>query len=757
MASSRPPLSQAESQPSLSLTEAETTTIDYAAVSSLSCSELVQSMTRIAQRLFHHIEPTQQPRSSDGDSGRAKAKRKRPTDERDEEAERRWRLHERDEAIEEEEAQQTSAFHLPSFLSSAASPALFHRLASQPSAFSSLPRFVGCLSSLRAMLVAHSQRLRSAPAPLLDRLLFSSQSLSSLLSHHSSVSAALRLCRDRLREEVDSSTAAASHEEHYLHVHRLLHRMRRQLRLVSEDEQDTADRALLLPSPALSGSGSGSAAEAAEETVHLASAGVVGCFVIEIKLRRRERDDKERHSEMERRRKEAAAVGAALSAPPLHDCIVSVKADFLQGDAELHEPQIDCELYALLANCRFAALQTKLSHALTMEGTADRYPQMALYSRKADVLAALNECRDRSKLPCVLLNAVDGPQLAFQHLHTAADAANQDERRCMTYLFFSAPSTRLCFASQPALSFTHSITYIGMEEIVTPTQANQPAQSASSVLALSSSSSSPTLSHLLSLTPSVVVPYSTLRSIARMAAGDSERGHSHSSHPQPQQPAMAYHDFIAGTSPSAASRLSARLSVLSTTQHFTLTNDATLIEDACTVSYIPVVSLRALSSIVHTLRQYIAFNQLYASCFRQSPTTRSVASMDGGATPSAAVSVEVTAFPPHTLRLRIGHPSAAGQYISLDIRLTPGEPHEPCTPLVVQTSAAAAAAVPACFDCHCWSVQLDRSFDSVAPCSDSFALRLLCMTQSVPALVHAVVSRAIQQQANGSSNGHKER
>ena len=749
------------------LTNAEGESMDVRPVSALTSIELVHSMARAAQRLFHHVDPTvqqQQQQLQVGQERRGKRKRAVPDNapSLNQGSARRWRRHARDEEFETLEAQQTCAFHLPSFLHSPASPALVHRFASQPSATAAaLPRFLACVSSLTAVLTAQSARLRTAPPPLVDRLPLTSHSLSSLASQHESVSAALRLCRDRLRTEVEDDRAVASGEEWFVHIHRLLQRLRRQLRLVSDEELEAADRAVLLPD----------AGGATETTVHLASAGVVSCFVIEIKLRRRERSAVQRHSEFEQRRKEAAAAGASLSPPPLHDCIVSVKADFLQGDAELHDPQIDCDLYALLAQCRFAALQRKLSHALSMEAVADKYPTTPLDSRRADVVAAFNEHRESSKLPCVVTNAVDGPQLAFQHVHTA-DQHGDDEQLSLSQLAFSPHSTRLCFASHPAHSFTHSLTYIGVEEHHS-VQQQQQQQHASTVTAASTSSPSSSLSspsapsflYVLSLTPAVVVPSSTLRSIALLAAGDSsQRGQSaavqmHSQHQQ--QPALAYHDYVAGTSPAAALRLSARVAITSTVQLYQLTNDSTLIEEACVVSYIPVASMRALPAIVRTLRQHIAFNQLYASCFRHPRTTRDTAA----ATDGSAVTVDVTAFPPHTLRLRIGLPAtpnaapnaapASAQFIALDIRLTAGEPHEACTALIVQQSATATS-VPsaACFDCHAWSVQLERSFDSPAPCSDSFALQVLCRTESVPALVHAVVSRAKKRGVHDNTNGH---
>ena len=737
------------------LAEGDAAAVDNRVVSSLSSVELLQSMTRIAQRLFHHTDATTpQQQHSRGE----RAKRKRPADGSDARADaaprsttRQWRLHYRDEALESREAQQKSAFPLSSFLSSASSPPHFHRFATQPAAYSSVPRFLACVASLRDMVLAQSQRVRSAPPPLLDRLSFASHSLSSASSQQSKLSSSLRLCRDRLRLEVENDRAATHHHEHFLYVHRSLQRIRRELLLVSDDEQDAINRLSLTPQ-----SQSGPIGEA-EETVHIASAGVVSCFVIEIKLRRTERSEQERLVEFERRSAAAAAAGAAVTCQPLHDCIVSVKADFLQGDAELHDTQIDCELYALLASCRFAALQSKLSHALAMEVTADRYPQTALYSRKADVMAAFNECRDRSKLPCVLTSSIDGPQLSFHHVHSLGEQSGDRRVSVTPHLFFSVPSTRLSFASHPGHLFTHSLTYVGMEEMAAINQYNQLPPPSSSA-----STSPPTFSYLVSLTPSVVVPYSTLRAIARHAAGDSIRGQSHSNRSQLQQPSISYHDSMANTSPSATSRLSARLSTTATTQHYTLANDATLVEDACSLSYIPLTSLRTLPDIVHTLRQHIAFNQLYASCFRPSPANRtlsgSCAKTDSGAASATAVSVEVTAFPPHTLRLRIAHPTVEGQFISLDIRLTPADPHEHCTQLAVQTAAAppspaAGTASAACFDCHLWSVQLDRSFDSVAPCSDSFALCVLAITQSVPALVHAVVSRAKRQGAK--INGHR--
>ena len=765
---SQPVDSQLRLQPLWPFTDAETAAVDGRVLASLTSLELVQSMGRIAQRLFHHIDPTA---SSDGSSGageqrsgkqqRAKgAKRKRSAAESesnltsaDPKTQHRWQLHWRDELLEEEAAQQKSAFHLPAFLHSVASPAHFHRFASQPAASTLLPRFLACISSLRDMAHTQTARLRSAPPPLLDRLSFTNNSLSSLNTQHSTVTSALKLCRDRLRDEVEEREAAANGAEHFLHVHRSLQRIRRQLRLVSSDEQEATDRATLTSRPSRSAAVNDTETET--ETVHIASAGVASCFVLEVKLRRKERSEKEQRLEFERRRSAAAAAGSALTPSPLHDCIVSVTADFLQGDAELHDTQIDCDLYALLADCRFAALQSKLSHALSMEAIADRFPQHALYNRKVDVMAAFNECRERSKLPCVLTSAVDGPQLAFHHFHSADEQSDTDEQLAVRpHLFFSTPSTRLCFASHPGHSFTHSLTYIGMDEMDSLNQPSTPASSASP----------PTFCHLLSITPSVLLPYSTLRTIARSAAGESYRGHSHSHSNQTQspQPTLSYHDYMAHTSPSATSRFSARFSFLSTLQQYTLANDATLIEEACSVSYLSLLTLRALPGIVHTLRQHIAFNQLYASCFRQPQSSRIVAASveesasGASAAPASAVSVEVTAFPPHTLRLRITHPSTAAQYISLDIRLAPAAPHESCTPLVVQQqqqSSSLPHSAVSCFDCHLWSVQLDRSFDSVAPCSDSFALRVLSITQSVPALVHAVVSRATQQ-ANGSSNGH---
>ena len=729
--------------------------MDNRTVAALSSTELVQSMVRAVQRLFHHVDSATSQQAVGGGkraSGGRKRRRvadgvERPSDSLNNSEWYRWRAHARDEAVEDEEAQQRTAFPVSSFLSSPACPAHFNRFASQPAASASLPRFLACLSSLRDMVQAQRQRISAVSPPLVERLSFTGQSLSALTSQHSTVTSALTLCRERLREAVDDERAVNNNEERYLHVYRSLHRLRSHLRLVSEDERDARDRAALT---ALS-----TDKEVTGETVHLASAGVVSCFVIEIKLRRRERGEQERLIEAERRRADAAAAGASLAPPPLHDCVVSVKADFLQGDAELHDTQIDCELYALLSNCRFAALQSKLSHTLSMEAVADRHPHMALYGRKADVAVAFSECRERSKLPCVLLSAVDGPQLAFHHFHTAA-APHDDDRLTLPHLFFSTPPTRLHFASQPGHSFTHSLTYIGMEEMAPLSQASLPPPHSSPSSALSSSPPS-RLSYLLSLSPAVVVPFSTLRLLARSAAGESNRSHAHSNHSQPPQSSLSYHDHIARTSQFAHSRLSAHLAVFNTTHHYTLTNDATLIEDACSVSYIPLTVLRALPDIVHTLRQHIAFNQLYASCFRQSHTTRTLTTeadtQPGSEAWKDVVSVELTAFPPHTLRLRIAHPSTAGQFISLDIRVASGDSHEHCTPLAVQTGSPAslastlttAAAAASCFDCHIWSVQLDRSFDSVAPCSDSFALRVLSFTQSVPALVHAVVSRAKQQ------------
>ena len=678
--------------------------------------------------------------------------------------------------MEAAEAEQTSAFHLSSFLHSSASPALFHRFASQPSASSAaLPRFLASVSALTALLTAQSQRLRSAPPPLVDRLSFTAQSLSALAAQHTSVGGALQQCRTRLREAVEDDRATASGEERFLFVHRLLQRMRRQLRLASSDELEASDKAtLLLPSTGVPGADTDGETDT---VVHLASAGVVSCFVIEVRLRRRERGAETRESEFELRRKEAAAAGAALSPRPLHDCVVSVKADFLQGDAELHEPQIDCQLHALLAQCRFAALQSKLGHALSMEALADRHASTPLYSRKADALVAFSEYRDTSKLPCVVTSAVDGPQLAFQHIHTADHFDDEEQRLALPQLFLSTPSTRLRFASHPGHAFTHSLTYIGLEEAAAPLQ--PPALPPTAALSISSSSplssAPPSFSYLLSLSPSVVVPSSTLRAIALLAAGDSShRGQLAASQQllrsSPQQPpALAYHDYIAHTSPTAASRLSVRVSATSSsTQLFRLANDATLIEEATVLSYIPVTSLRALPGLVHTLRQWIAFNQLYASCFTQPrrPAAKQATEEAGGAVSAV---VDVTAFPPHTLRLRISQPSDAARFISVDIRLTAGEPHEACTKLSVQQQQQHTAIAPspsptpsaaACFDCHAWSVQLDRSFDSPAPCSDSFALQVLCLTHSVPALVHAVVSRARQQDLQNSSssssstNGH---
>ena len=765
MASSAP--AQPQQPPIAMLTEAEAAANDTRAVLSLPAAELVQSMSRIAQRLFHHIDPAAAVAAADASASaserRQQAKRKRSADEtallgteHEAAARSRWKLHHRDEAEEAREVAQRSATPLSSFLSSAASSAHFHRFASQPAASASLPRFLTALDSLRSMARAQTQRLRGASSPLLDRLSFSHQSLSQLSQQHSSLARTLRLCRDELRAEAEYNRAAASGELHFLHVHRSLQRLRHQLRLVSEEEQETSDRAALSSSQAASAE-----EEEAETVVHVASAGVASCFVIEIKLRRRERSAEERSVEWQARRKDAAAVGAALPARPLHDCVVSVKADFLQGDAELHDPQIDCELYALLASCRFAALQNALSHALSIEALADRYPQLELYSRRSEVVAAFSECGERSKLPCVLSSGIDGPQLAFHHLHTHSDGEQTEEQlHALTpHLFFSTPSTRRSFASHPLHSFTHSLTYIGMEEV-------PQVDSASRLLAASSTSPaspSPTFAYLLSLTPSVVVPLSTLRLIARSAAGDSNRSHlqSHSSsQPQPLQSSMCYHDFIARTSSASASRLSARVSVASTALRFTLANDAPLIEDACSLSYISLASLRALPGIVHTLRQHIAFNQLYASCFRQPRPARfaTAAGADSAAVADSAVleatvAVEVTAFPPHTLRLRIAHPGTAAQFISLDIRLAAGEPHEPCSHLPLQTAATLPSSPVSCFDCHVWSVQLDRSFDSAAPCSDTLALHALSLTHSVPALVHAVVSRA-KQRAHSTSNGH---
>ena len=695
--------------------------VDVLSVSALSCAELLTCLTRMSQALFHHLPPSAMPLSPSSlpsSSSPAAAEGGVTAG--------------KGRGSEEEQGEEGRLLSCvcrcplsPAFLSSPSSAALFHRCGVFPAPSSMAPRFFSSLSSLRSLVAEHRARLRSsatAPTPSaasLDRLSFFSSSLSSLQAQRAAVTRSLDDCRERLRVEVERARAATSGEEWSWLVTQRLQGIARHLGLQSEEDGDSSGslhRSLLPLAPA----SSAAAASAPALRFHLASGGSSSCFVVEVRLRR---------------------VAASLSS-----AVESVQAEFLQGDAEVREAEVELEVLRLLSDGRFACLQRKLSHVLAMEALSDRFPQRSLYTHQLEALQAMQAMqKSRPQQPLVVRRVIDGVQLSFHHLHLPAPnaAAALDP----LHLFHAPQSTRSRFPSHPLLAFTHSLTFIGMEE--------NAAQS-------TPHSAYPSFSFLFALSPPILLPSSSLQRLAKLAAPrHSTPAPSTSSHPTQQSPAMSYHHaavrsgilpIARPTSPpspsppplsssSPSSSLSARVAVLDAWHEYRVVNDATRVEAACLTSYLALHSLQALPDTIHTLQQCIIFHQLYTSMHAQHPSAQPSPTSLLSSAPLSVQGVEVTAFPPHSIRLRLLQPVEGTPELLVDVRVASVASAEPCSAL------PSAPAVSHSRHCHLVTAAVvDTSFDAAPPCSDRFATDLLAMSLSIPILVHAIRRKAQQQQ-----------
>ena len=683
-------------------------------MSALSSVELLTGLTRITQALFHHLHPPAaltSPRSASSFPSSAAA------------------------VGAAAEAQLLSCVvRSPlssSFLSSTSSPALFHRGGVFPAPSSLAPRFLASLASLRSLAAAHAARLRSsAAAPAassssssstsssgspssaaaLERLSFISSSLSSVQAQQAAVSAGLSDCRARLREEVEQARAAAAGESAFHLAMRGLQRLARHLGLQSEEDADggggQGDAALLSLSPP-------SSALPPSRRVHLASGGSTSCFVIELSLRR--------------------------ASPSLSAVVERVHAEWLQGDAEVREMEVDEEVAALLSDGRFAALQRQLSHVLAMEALSDRFPHSSLYQHQQQALQCVQQLqKTKAQQPLVVRRALDGLQLHFHHTHTHAHDAVEQQPNPL-HLFLTTQHARSSrFPSHPDLAFTHSLTFIGVEEDTAHLR-----------------STSPSFSFLVALSPPILLPSSSLQRLAKLAGVRRAQQQpqqppppSASSSPHsPQQPsAMSYHhaavhgalSAIPVASSSSPDAAPSRVRVFHALHSYRLVNDATRVEAGCFTSYLSLHSLQALPDVVHTLQQCIVFHQLYASMHSQHPSTQP--STLQPSSPLPLLDVEVTAFPPHSIRFRVPHPVDGLPDLLVGVRVAPVASADACGPL------HSASALPYSRDCHLVSAELEASFDAPPPCSDRFATELLAMTLSIPLLVHAIYRKAAQQQ-----------
>ena len=643
---------------------------DVRPVASLSCAELLVALQRIAAALFHHLPLA----VAEVSGGEAHSRPPPPQAASDAETAERAAL------------SQSVSSPLSSFLCSAPSPALFHRFGVFPSASSLAPRFHACLAALRELSAAHAARLRLASAPAsLDRLSFFSSSLSSARLQHAALSASLQRCRRELRAEADRQLAASRGEAAFASVQAALAWLKSDLGLQTDEEAEAQERRL-------AGAEDGASAISGAVTVHVASGGSTSCFVLEVRLLR--------------------------AAASQSDCVEAVHAEFLQGDAELRDVAVDAEVRALLRRGRFAALQRQLGHVLAMEALSDRFPQHALYARRAEVEQAMAELRKvRAAQPTHVSSALDGVRLSFHHIHQPAPAVRVDP----LFLFNAPVEARMRFPDQPSLSFTHSLTWMGMAE------------------AAPASTPSPSFMPVFFLSPPVLLPSSALQRLARMGASRHALAPSASHSRASAAPALSYHEAVvlgSGHQWRARARPSStpasppvRVRVFSAVHEYAVLNDVTSVDSACAVSYLALQSLAALPEAVHLLQQAIVFQQLYASLVHQHPhTAPSIGPPDTALLPVHRI--DVTAFPPHSLSLRLRLPQPE-RVLAVDVRVASVAGVEPCS-----------AVSEYGFDCHLVTASIERSFDSPAPCSDRYATDVLAMTLSIPLLVHALLHQA---------------
>ena len=655
---------------------------DLLSPSSLSCLQLLQSVTRSVLCLYHHVEP-QSGQEAEG---------------------------------EEEEDAAVDAFSLSRFLSSRPSSGRFHCFGSSPPTAAAAHRLLACLAAMRQTAEEQSRRVRAAAAAAasLERAAFFSSSLSALSSQSAAVAASLESCSSRLDVEAERQEAERAGSAAFTAVRRRLWRLRGQLRGLQQEEAGPAAAA--------------GEAEAETATLHLASSGQSSCFVIELKLRRRERPQRQWRADWRTRcalllqaaadaRSSAASAGVLLPPPPRHDCLVLAQADFLQGESELSDAAVNADLLRLVSCGRWSRLRRCLSHLLAMEATADRLPHLALYARRAAVMDEMQRLLERRRAqPLVLSSALDGLRLSFHHVHCGDGqaAARSVPRR----LLLSPAADRLRFASSPQLLFTHSLTYVGMTD----------------------SADGASLSFVLALQPAVLLPAACVQQIAKIAAPRLAAPPSRL--PQPgsaQRPSAAapssYHDEILRALPAGCASPAGVVHLLSSVHRYRLLNEATRAEGGCVSAALTLPSLHSLQEVVQLLQQCVLFSQLYASCF-----CRQRADWRGREEADADIEVQLTAFPPHSLRLSIARPAlSSGQQqrppIVIDIRLQSVGCCESCSRLPSPAPAA-------CFDCHLLTVSVDRSYDCFAPCSDAFATAVLCSALSVPAMVQAVWHKA---------------
>lgn len=681
---------------------------DVLPTASLSAADLLEHLVRVTQTVFHHlpVAPSSSPAVSSVSSSPRVESRKR----------RRASASSPPALCEEAEAAAVSAvscWPLSPFLASPPSPSLFHRLAIAPPPSSFAPRFAESLAGLRAVAVAHVARLRSAPsAASLDRLAFFSSSLTSLRSQQTAVQSALRLCRSRLRAEGQSTEATAKGQTAFAALFAQLQAIKAELGLQSAEDAQALERSRWVEERER---GDGALSRSCPTVgVHLASGGSSGCFVVELELRRE---------------------GATFA-----DVLQSVRAEFLQGEAELRDAEVDAELRQLLCGGRFALLRRKLAHLLSLEATSDRHPQRSLFALRQPAEEALRQLQQRTQQPSHVSSALDGVQLAFHHRHLPSADAQVDA----VHLFAAPAAGHLRFPSHPSVAFTHSLTWIGVTEPLQPFPSSPP-----------STAPSPAFCSLFSVWPPIVLPSSSLQRLMRLGvARHAHGGSSHSgqsSHSASASPALSYHEAVlrGGLVPTAATAAASDagggaddsprssptpcLSVFGLLHEYRVVNDATAVDAAGCVAYLALHSLAALPDAVHLLRQSAVFQQLYASLFQPHPDCMA----DGDGEAAAVLRVEVSAFPPHSLRLRFAHPLQSGATLTVDVRVASVASAEPCRPV---TSSASSAA----FDCHVLSASIERSFDCPFPCSDQFATDALCATHSIPMLVHALHRRARQ-------------
>ena len=697
---------------------------DVVPIPSLSAGELLTHLVRVSQAVFHHLpvppsaSPVRPPAIASPSPSAESRKRRRDSVSSPP-------LPPSSAFGEAEEAAAVSAvcsWPLSPFLASAPSPALFHRLAVSPPPSSLAPRVAESLAALRALAVAHVARLRSAASPAsVDRLAFFSSSLTALRSQQTAVHSALRLCRGRLRAEGRSTEATAKGRTAFASLLAALQAMKAELGLQSAEEAQAQESGRWVE-----GREGSSGLVRPTVGVHLASRGSSGCFVVEVELRRE---------------------GATFA-----DVLHSVRAEFLQGDAELKDAEVDAELRLLLASGRFALLRRKLSHLLSLEALSDRHPQRSLFSHRQPAEEAMRQLQQRTGQPLVVRSAVDGVALAFHHRHLPHAEATVDP----LHLNAAPPTSHLHVPSHPSTAFTHCLTWIGLTEPLISFPLTSPP---------SASSPPPSFCPLFSVWPPIVVPSSSLQRLTRMGVSRHAQSgfsqSSHAPHAASAGPALSYHEAVmqGGLIPTSAVPMASdagddgqspalpllppRLSVFGAVHEYRVMNDATAVESAQCVAYLSLHSLANLPDAVHLLRQSIVFQQLYASLFHPHPgcAAESDGSGDGAALPPEH-RVEVTAFPPHSLRLRLPHPLQSGAALTVEVRVASVASVESCRAV----HSTAASPPPAPFDCHLLTASIDRSFDTPFPCSDQFATDTLCATHSLPLLVHALNRRARQHQ-----------